>query len=393
MMPPRDCERPSPDEKRSLVQWIYSDVFQVQVADPFPGTAPIRRLNRREYRNTIRDLMKVDFNAEVVFPPDDTGFGFDNVSEAMSLSPMLIEKYLQSAKVITSEAVLRTTWIMPSTTWKGKDFTAAEGSENGTGMRHNRPQTARKHFTIKNAGDYRITLREKLDGSFEFNPGRYRIVCTLDDQELYSADHKWEEDKFVDNVFQMRLPPGSHAISVQLTTLKDGEKEEEDSEDRFVSYEIVSFKVDGPLDESLWKHPDDYSLFFHRDEPPADVIGRRQYALEIIERFATKAFRRPPSVLTCERLAAIAESIYQQPGASFESGIEKAMMAVLASPEFLFRVEDSETLDERSQYPFVDQYALASRLSYFLWSTMPDQELLDLAFKGELRSKLGMQVE
>ncbi len=393
MMPPRDSEQPSSESKRSLVEWIQSEVFAIRSDDPYPGVAPIRRLNRSEYRNTIRDLTGVDFNAEVVFPPDDTGFGFDTVSEAMSMSPMLIEKYFQAAKSIVEEAVPKSTWIMASSKWKGKEFLSADGSKNGTGMRHDQPLAVHRTFEIKHPGDYRIVIREKLDGSFDFHPGRYQITCSLDGKKLYSADHKWEEDKFVDNEFKLSLAPGQHAVAIELSTLTNDEGNAKELKDRFVSYEIVSLTVDGPMDESLWEHPKGYQQFFDRDSPPADLAGRKEYAHEILSRFATKAYRRPANPITCQRLVSIAESIYQQPGMTFEAGIEKAFMAVLASPQFLFRVEDVETLDDKSQYPNVDEYALATRLSYLLWSTMPDEELFALAEKGELRKNLLAQVQ
>ncbi len=393
MMPPRESQQPTKEAKRVLADWIHTEVFEIVSEDPFPGTAPLRRLNRTEYRNTIRDLMGVDFNAEVIFPPDDTGFGFDNVSEAMSLSPMLIEKYLQAAKSIVVEAVPKTAWIMPSMHWKGTEFVSEDGSKNGTGMRYNRPQTVQKIFEIKHAGEYRLIVKEKLHGSFDFHPGRYQITCLLNGMELYSAEYKWEENRLINNTFVFSLAPGSHSISIRLSEIRNDEKDEADSKDRYVSYEIASFSVDGPMDEAFWEHPKRYGQFFHRESPPTDLVERKQYSLEILSRFATRAYRRPASPISCQRLVGIAESIYQQPGMTFEAGIETAFMAVLASPQFLFRVEDVESQDEISQYPNVDEYALASRLSYLLWSTMPDEELFALAARGALRSNLQTQVQ
>ena len=394
MMPPRDSQQPSSEAKRALAEWIYSEVFEIQLEDPFPGTAPFRRLNRTEYRNTIRDLMGISFNAEIVFPPDDTGFGFDNVGEAMSLSPMLIEKYFQAAKSIVTEAVPKTTWIMPSMQWTGKEFLSEDGSSNGVGMRHNRPLKVQKSFEIKHAGEYRLLVKEKLDGSFDFHPGRYRITCALDGRELYSSENKWEEDKFVNNEFSVTFEPGSHAITIQLSSiLNEDQREVSGPKDSSISYDIVSASVHGPLDNSHWEHPLRYKQFFHLDSPPKDVVGQRQYASEILERFATRAYRRPASRETHERLVTIAESIYQNPGNTFEQGVEKAIMAVLSSPQFLFRVESVEPQDNTSRYSNVDEYALASRLSYLLWSTMPDEELFALAEKGELRKNLRSQVQ
>ncbi len=398
LMPPRESEHPSKEEVRKLVQWIQSDVFEINSDDPFPGASPIRRLNRNEYRNTIRDLMGIDFNSEVVFPPDDSGFGFDNVSEAMTLSPMLIEKYLQAAKFIVNEAVPKSTWVTRKQDWKGKDFVAEDGSPLLESMRHNRPNTVKKVFSIEHASEYRLEITERLHGSFDFHPGRYRVRGLIDGQELYSAEYKWEEAKSITKDFLLRLHPGTHELAIELSTIATDKNPVSESEGRYASYTISSVVLEGPLDEEFREHPKRYDLFFHRDSPPADWVGKREYAFEILSRFASKAFRRPASPSTSQRLVSIAESIYQQSDVTFEAGIEMAMMAVLASPQFLFRVEDEISVDEESvdrvsRYPYVDEYSLASRLSYLLWSTMPDEELFTLAQKGELRKNLLRQVQ
>ena len=128
---------------------------------------------------------------------------------------------------------------------------------------------------------------------------------------------------------------------------------------------------------------------------PRTEPERRQYAREILGRFATRAFRRPVDDRTLDRLVAVAEGIYRQPGQRFEQGVARAMVAVLASPRFIFRVEATEPKQAPSagKYPYVDEYSLASRLSYFLWSTMPDDELTRLAERGELRKNLARQVK
>ena len=113
----------------------------------------------------------------------------------------------------------------------------------------------------------------------------------------------------------------------------------------------------------------------------------------MLDRFARRAFRRPVDDRTLDRLVAIAESVYRLPGKTFEEGIAQAMVAVLASPRFLFRVEDVEPGQSGRPHAPIDEYALASRLSYFLWSTMPDDELFDLAARGQLRAELPRQVK
>src|SRR5207249_3358294 len=124
---------------------------------------------------------------------------------------------------------------------------------------------------------------------------------------------------------------------------------------------------------------------------PESAAERREYAREVLSRFAKKAYRRLPDDRTLERLVALAESTYSEPGKRFEDGIAQAMVPMLASPRFLFRLEETEPNSSAGTHPFVDEYALASRLSYFLWSTMPDDEVFGLAGKQQLRTNLGAE--
>src|SRR5262249_7446102 len=164
---------------------------------------------------------------------------------------------------------------------------------------------------------------------------------------------------------------------------------------------IVSITLRGPTEKEYWVQPKNYDRFFTRDVPqkPAE---RRKYAAEVLQKFATKAFRRPVDDDTVTRLVAVAEKVYSQPGKSFEAGVAHAMVAVLSSPRFLFRLEEPDrslsgvtaaTKTSGRDFASVDELTLASRLSYFLWSTMPDEELFSLAQRAELRKNLPAQVK
>ncbi len=149
--------------------------------------------------------------------------------------------------------------------------------------------------------------------------------------------------------------------------------------------------MEGPADPALWPLAKNYERFFSSNEPPQEEKARHDYASQILRRFAANAFRRPIDDPTLERFVAFAEKAYHQPGKHFEDGIARAMVAVLASPRFLFRVERTAN-PVREIHPLVDEYTLASRLSYLLWSTMPDENLFDLARRGELRKGLRAEV-
>jgi hypothetical protein len=247
MMPPVDADQPTAEELATIERWIKSGVFRIDPNNLDPGRVTVRRLNRVEYKNTIRDLVGVDFDVNTEFPPDDSGHGFDNIADVLTVSPLLLEKYIAAAESIVAKAV----------------------------------------------------------------------------------------------------------------PLKPGEK--------------------------------NYERFFPR-EVPDGVDARRAYATEILGAFATKAFRRRVDQADAERLADLAMHVDEQPGNSFEAGVAQAMAAVLSSPRFLFREEGVE-MEAGRTYPLVDEYALATRLSYLLWSTTPDDELMQLAREHKLRENLDEQIE
>jgi len=186
-------------------------------------------------------------------------------------------------------------------------------------------------------------------------------------------------------------PAGAHELSFELQPLTPDEPQT-----RTLSMQITSVKVSGPMAREHWVQPRNYAKFFPR-AVPTEAKARRAYARELVSDFARRAFRRPADELTLDRLVKLAESVYSQPGKTFEAGVSQAMVAVLASPRFLFREERPEMASGRTAapdtYPYVYEYSLASRLSYFLWSSMPDEELLRLAGAGELRKNLKPQLE
>ena len=395
IMPPSDAEQPTADEKTQLTHWIKTSVFGVDPANVDPGSVTVRRLNRAEYRNTIRDLMGIDFNAEVVFPPDDTGFGFDNVGDALSLSPLLLEKYLQAATTIVNEAVPTVCKVMPVQQFEGKDFKDAtkDGNSDGSRLSYKEERTVANVVQVKDAGDYLIRVQVMLHGSFEFDPSQCRVQFFLNEEELYSAEYSWDERKKIDYKFERHLTPGDHQLTFQLKPLHspDEEKEGLDNDNTFNHFHVEHVDIEGPLDTNQRVHPANYERFFPRDEPPAEAGPRREYAREVLSAFAMRAYRRPATARTLDKLVALAEFTYEQPDKTFEAGVAQAMTAILASPRFLFRLE--APLESEDTFPFVDEYSLASRLSYFLWSTMPDAELFELAGQGQLRQKLDTQID
>ena len=226
-----------------------------------------------------------------------------------------------------------------------------------------------------------------MRGDFDFDPGRCKLVFKAGDRELLSEEFGWEDGKTHRFEFTENWQAGEQPLTFELEPLTPIEKKKTS-----VDMRIGSVVVEGPLEREHWARPKNFDRFFSKDDPGTGR-ERQEYAREVLDRFARKAFRRPVDERTLDRLAAIAEGAYQQPGKSVEQGLAEAMVAMLASPRFLFRVEDKDPTDSASAFSNVDEYALASRLSYFLWSTMPDDELFGLAERGELRKNLAAQVK
>lgn len=397
LMPPPDKKtQPTSEERTQIVEWINHGVFQLDPAKPDPGRPVLRRLNRTEYRNTIRDLTGVDFRVDEEFPADDSGHGFDNIGEVLNVSPMLLEKYLDAAKSIIRQAVPLEAKVMPEERIYGNRFHRME-MENGAPkkggvqevLNYTEPATVTAEIWIKRPGKYSLTFhldgRERyVEGEVDLN--KARLIFKSGDTELGRAEYGHAGGRKITHDFTVDLPEGKHTLTVELQRLTPDAKA---VRELGVSIEFVTLR--GPQDRQFWADAPGYAKWFPRPVPE-DAAGRTAYAREILSGFATTAFRRPVDEETTVRLTKLAESLWTQPGQSFEAGVARAMEAVLASPRFIFREEFTEPATD-GVHPFVDQHSLASRLSYFLWSTMPDAALREAADKGLLRAELSTHVQ
>jgi hypothetical protein len=460
LMPPDEGPRPSADEVKQLENWVKYEAFGIDPANPDPGRVTVRRLNRVEYRNTIRDLMGIDFNSEVEFPPDDTGHGFDNLGEVLTVSPLLLEKYLQAAEEVVDKAVPRVARVPAKTIFATRDFRredrpASEApAENVAAAATDEPPPAAERearrrdlnvrrggrlshtFSLKQAGSYKLALDANVRSSFDFDTGRANLVISLDGAEQLRQEVVWGS-KTVHFETEQSFPAGSHQLTIDLQPLPQLAPNPPDPPPfrppadlaevapvagaanaapqaggrsggagapggvpadfrrppivRSVDVRLGSAELQGPLDEKYWVPPENYRRFFPQDVP-ADPAARDAFAEKVLHDFAAQAFRRPVDDAKVAQLVAIARGIYTEPGKRFEDGIARAMMGVLASPRFLFRLEEPAPEAKTERFAAVDEYALASRLSYFLWSSMPDDELFALARRGELRKQLPAQV-
>lgn len=392
VMPPEKKDKPSEAEIEALETWIKAKAFGLDPANPDPGRVTVRRLNRVEYQNTIRDLMGVNFNTTEEFPPDDTGYGFDNIGDVLTISPLLLEKYFEAAQKIVADAVPSVSRVIAEKTLPGDQFKG--GDVNGENLNLYKEAKVERSTKLNTDGDYKVTLDLNVRGSFNFDPARANLVFKIDGQEKLKKEFAWDNNKRHRFDFDEKLSGGEHKFTVELQPLvqaDEGDTNKNRRERTFANLKINSLKIAGPLDPKHWAKTPNYDRFFFKETPPTDKAERRKYAREVLARFTTKAFRRPVDDKTIDRLTSIAEEAYTNSGRNFEQGVSQAMLAVLASPRFLYRIEESTAPNEKVAP--IDEYALASRLSYFLWSTMPDDELLKLAAAGKLRSSLKPQVD
>ncbi|WP_435006776.1 DUF1592 domain-containing protein [Tundrisphaera lichenicola] len=387
LMPPSDRPRPSAEALATLETWIKRKAFGLDPADPDPGRVTLRRLNRVEYRNTIRDLMGIDFRADEEFPADDTGYGFDTIADVLSISPLLLEKYMQAAESIVTSAVPTVGRIVQSRNIPGREFKPREGRGDGERLSLYEAKEVSSTFDSPKGGHHRIILDLGIRADFDFDPGRATVRFLFNGRELLREDVGWDSGKKFRYEFDETLVPGNNTLTFEVAPLVPVEKRE-----NFVDLRINSVEVVGPTDPSEWARPPRYDLFFDGDAPEM-AEGRREYARDSLRRFASRAFRRPVDERTLERLVAIAQEAYQLPGITTQQGISRAMVAILASPRFLFRFENSEAARTSHGFARIDELSLATRLSYFLWSSTPDDELLATAGQGQLRQNLDLQIK
>src|SRR6267143_659758 len=172
LMPPEKKPRPSAEDVQQIESWVKYGAFGIDPKNPDPGRVTLRRLNRVEYRNTIRDLMGTDFKADEEFPPDDTGYGFDNIGDVLTVSPLLLEKYLQSAETIVATAVPTVRKVVQEQSIPGAEFRMAGIKETGERLSFFKPASVSNSFKVDQPGDYRLAMDLDVAGAFDFDPGR-----------------------------------------------------------------------------------------------------------------------------------------------------------------------------------------------------------------------------
>lgn len=388
-MPPKEKkQRPSNAEIQAALLAIDNVLAKFDCSGPHNvGRVTVRRLNRVEYNNTIRDLVGIDFKPASDFPNDDVGYGFDNIGDVLSLSPLLLEKYLSAAETIVERAVV----ILDPPQPKKQNFNrgslrptfGAGDTRRGFGIFLN----ARGEVFLNNyfdEGDY--TIRVEAFGQ-QAGTDPVRMALRVNGTQIQEFDVKEEQGTAKFFEAKTHIKGGSSRISAAfLNPYQDPKSEDPKKKERQLV--VRSFEVDGPYNAPPLTLPETHQKIMAHAAKADD----RAAAREILTRFANRAFRRPVKTDEVDRLLNLYDTAKKE-NERFEKCIRIALEGVLVSPHFLFRIEnDPRDIKPETTYPISD-FELASRLSYFLWSSMPDDELLELAGRGQLRSQLDVQVK
>lgn len=349
-MPPPGARKLPQAERDKLTGWIENKLSELP-------RVVMRRLNRVEYRNTVRDLMGVDFDADL--PSDDIGYGFDNIGDVLSLPPVLMERYLEAARKILDRAVLTPEARTPKKRAFKLDQDPFVLYSQGEGT---------WEVKVEHEAEYELRVTAAAD---QAGPELAKMQLRVDDQEVTTFEVKAVRGKAEAHVAKTRLKRGAHRVAASF--INDYYKPQDpDPKQRDRNLILHKLEVEGPLAVAL---PESHTRIFVSTD-----------ARELLAKFLRRAFRRTVKDEEIDRYVKLFE---KGKGESFEKAMLLPLQAALVSPHFLFRIEPD--VGEQAVRPLTDE-ELASRLSYFLWSSMPDDELLDLAAKGELRKSLAGQV-
>jgi hypothetical protein len=403
MMPPQGRPRPSNDDAYKLITWLESSLDRVAANKPNPGRAAIHRLNRTEYGNAIRDLLGLDIDVTDLLPADDESNGFDNIADVLKLSPSLLEQYLAASRKISSLAIGDPS--QPSITQvyrTAPDLAQDEhieglplGTRGGLLIHHN--------FPLDGQYDFRVFLLRNIVGYMKGLEWPHQLEITVDGERVFIAPVGGEEDnKMSDANFaaaadtidarlksRISVKAGPHEVGVAFLRKNSAEYDEplephtrdHDLQNMNGTPIVEHVDITGPFDAvGSGDTPSRRRILTCR---PAASSEESACAKKILSALARRAYRQPASDTDVDVVLKFYES--GRKNGNFEAGIENALAFILTAPKFLFRTESDPPNAIANGVYRVGDLELASRLSFFLWSTIPDDELLNVAAQGKLK--------
>ena len=366
MMPPPGAKRPPQAQVDSFVKYLETSLDHAALAHPNPGSVALHRLNRAEYANAIHDLLAIDVDAAALLPTDDISNGFDNIASVLKVSPSFLDQYITAARAVSIQAIGTPASAKPvkvtlRATPGADSGDLPLGARNGTVIEHLFPYDGDYEFSGANAG---ATLT--LDGARIPTTGRVPVKAGLHTIAMVTPSRSLiETDALLESFIPNTAGPAYGGLAVNRGRGGGG-----------------GLQVNGPFNPAgpAFETPNRQKLFICHPASESDEIA---CATKILSNVTHRAYRRP--VTEKDLAAPLAFFKESRKTGDFEAGIQGALIAILASPKFLYRAEPPpQNLKPGTVYP-VSDLDLASRLSFFLWSTIPDGELLGLAEQGKLR--------
>jgi hypothetical protein len=411
MMPPLGMPRPDRAILDQLAAHLETTIDAAALKTPRPGRRVLHRLNRSEYGNAVRDLFALEVDVTSLLPPDEEAYGFDNIADVLGVSPSLMERYLSAAWKISSQ-VVGSVKITPSLeTYRVRGDLSQHDHVDGLPIGTRGGLLVRHHFPV--------------DGEYVISPKLYRetvniirgletphdLEITFDGERVLLARFGGADDELanylnptpagdeIDRRFQIRVPvkAGPHSLGVAflkkssattLELLQPFQRERIDPITPVGIPEVDKVTIEGPFNVTgPGDSPSRRRVFTCK---PVSASDELECARTILSRTARRAYRRPVTETERDRLMGF-YTRERDKGATFDAGIETALAFMLVSPQFLFRFErEPENVAPGAIYRISD-IELASRLSFFIWSSIPDDQLIELAVKGTLKNPVVLE--
>src|ERR1051326_2522158 len=389
-MPPPGVPHPDEDARKTVVSWLENSLDRAAAAKPNPGRPTIHRLNRAEYGNAVRDLLALNYDASAMLPTDDSGYGFDNIGDVLSVSPVLLERYMSAARKVSRLAVgdphvLPAVEQYPVSRGMAQMDQVSEdlplGSRGGIAIHH--------YFPLDAVYTFRVNMRPAPGGASSDEPH-------FDVRVPVKAGPRIVGVTFMKESAMRKAiapPPGPRAQAPAMLTPQDPLPSELDVRVDDVRVKLIDVPWSNPAVSSVWIGGP-YEVQSAGDTPSRERIficnnDSEACATKILSALARRAYRRPVNAADIQPLLNFYRSGHKS--GNFESGIELALRAILVSPDFLFRIERDPAASAAGNPHRVSDLELASRLSFFLWSSIPDDELLNVAEQGKLHEASALQ--
>ena len=432
MMPPAGMPRPDPETYAALASWLETEIDRAAPANVNPGRiGAVHRMNRMEYNNAIRDLLALDVNVRDLLPGDEVTDGsFDNLAESLSLTTAHVERYMSVARMVTRRAV-----GLPPRSPEGGVFEVDRYLEQDGRMGEELPLGSRGGIAVPYYfpvdGEYTIgvdfwrqyvdyiiglgwpqTLEFRIDGQLVGRstvggpPGRPAPTGGFAGRATGFGDPDWEaymHDAVDDVGARFQVEAGSHVVSVSFVReLWESERLPQmpfrgrgiNNDERYMGYALLrSIDIAGPHEVSAWGEdldtPSRQEIFVCHPRRGAE---EEACATEILSRMARRGYRRSATDGEVQTLLEFFD-MGREEGGSFDAGIQFALERLLVTPAFLLRIYEDPAQVEPGEIYRLSDLELASRLSFFLWSSIPDERLLDLAEQGQLTDPMILEQE